>query len=227
MLRTAILLLSSTVIITCLPESDWSSLHPTASTKHREAQISHVPGYASNRLPSKHYGGYITVDEDHGRRLYYYFVTSERSPSRDPVVLWLNGGPGCSSFDGVTQQPVPASSSLNSGSPAAHCRAAESMPCPANPSVALPLDSLLLKLHSLQLQPDDVLAWLPACRLCIRARPIQVWVQGWQGLHWARTAAAGADPQPSQVGAAPATTRAQAAATRPCLCAGGPGAQGM
>ena len=38
--------------------------------------------------------GYLTVDEDRGRRLFYYFVESERDPSSDPVVLWLNGGPG-------------------------------------------------------------------------------------------------------------------------------------
>ena len=65
-----------------------------------------VPGYTagSGALPSKHYAGYVTVDEAHGRRLFYYLVESERDPAKDPVVLWLNGGPGCSSFDGFVYE---------------------------------------------------------------------------------------------------------------------------
>lgn len=46
----------------------------------------------------------MTLDESHGKKLFYYFVESERSPKEDPVVLWLNGGPGCSSFDGFVYE---------------------------------------------------------------------------------------------------------------------------
>lgn len=45
----------------------------------------------------KQYSGYITVDVTHDRSLFFYFVEAELDPATKPVVLWLNGGPGCSS----------------------------------------------------------------------------------------------------------------------------------
>ncbi|KAJ0889850.1 putative carboxypeptidase D [Helianthus annuus] len=44
------------------------------------------------------YAGYVTVDAEAGRALFYYFAESPQNSSTKPLVLWLNGGPGCSSF---------------------------------------------------------------------------------------------------------------------------------
>lgn len=71
------------------------------------ALVTRVPGFAGAKLPSNHYAGYVTVDQRHGRRLFYYLVESERDPAADPLVLWLNGGPGCSSFDGFVYEHGP------------------------------------------------------------------------------------------------------------------------
>ncbi|XP_047067637.1 serine carboxypeptidase 1-like [Lolium rigidum] len=79
------------------------SVATAAPENHLVAQL---PGF-DGAFPSKHYSGYVTVDESNDRRLFYYVVLSERDPATDPVVLWLNGGPGCSSFDGFVYENGP------------------------------------------------------------------------------------------------------------------------
>ncbi|BAF28154.2 Os11g0431400 [Oryza sativa Japonica Group] len=39
---------------------------------------------------------YVTVDEENGAELFYYFFESEGDPGSDPVLLWLTGGDRCS-----------------------------------------------------------------------------------------------------------------------------------
>lgn len=60
----------------------------------------------SSPLPSVHRVRcrYVEVDEANGVRLVCYFTPSERSPADDPIMLWLSGGPGCSSFNGLIWQ---------------------------------------------------------------------------------------------------------------------------
>lgn len=59
--------------------------------------IKYLPGY-DGELPFTLEAGYIGVGETEDVQLFYYFVESQRSPAMDPVVLWLTGGPGCSTL---------------------------------------------------------------------------------------------------------------------------------
>lgn len=54
-------------------------------------------------LPSKIFSGFLDAGVKDGKKvsIHYVLVESERDPQTDPVVLWLNGGPGASSLFGL------------------------------------------------------------------------------------------------------------------------------
>ena len=53
------------------------------------------------------YAGYLTVDAEHQRKLFYWYVESQNDPETDPVVFWTNGGPGCSGLLGFGTEHGP------------------------------------------------------------------------------------------------------------------------
>lgn len=60
-------------------------------------KITALPGQPDG-VDFDQYAGYVTVNPKAGRALFYYFVESPQNSSTKPLVLWLNGGPGCSSL---------------------------------------------------------------------------------------------------------------------------------
>uniref|UniRef100_A0ACD5X6Q9 Uncharacterized protein n=1 Tax=Avena sativa TaxID=4498 RepID=A0ACD5X6Q9_AVESA len=61
-------------------------------------KIAALPGQPAEGVDFDQYGGYVTVDASNGRALFYYFVEAPRDAAAKPLLLWLNGGPGCSSL---------------------------------------------------------------------------------------------------------------------------------
>ncbi|XAR61852.1 Carboxypeptidase D [Bertholletia excelsa] len=60
-------------------------------------KIDALPGQPQG-VDFNQYAGYVNVDPKAGKALFYYFVESPQNSCSKPLVLWLNGGPGCSSL---------------------------------------------------------------------------------------------------------------------------------
>ncbi|XP_043703637.1 serine carboxypeptidase-like 25 [Telopea speciosissima] len=59
-------------------------------------RIIKLPGQP--KVSFKHYSGYVTVNKEAGRALFYWLTEAVSHPESKPLVIWFNGGPGCSSI---------------------------------------------------------------------------------------------------------------------------------
>ncbi|KAL3088562.1 hypothetical protein niasHT_023180 [Heterodera trifolii] len=104
------LLLVHLLFVLVRPQFDHGdSFSVSNSVEYEEANESDeitdpLPGL-SFELNFKHFSGFLQVSPTHF--LHYWFVTSQKDPSKDPLVFWFNGGPGCSSLDGLVNEMGP------------------------------------------------------------------------------------------------------------------------
>ncbi|CAO2043076.1 unnamed protein product [Urochloa humidicola] len=71
---------------------------PRRSPRPEADLVTGLPGQPA--VGFRHYAGYVDVGSGgggSGKALFYWFFEAEREPEKKPLMLWLNGGPGCSS----------------------------------------------------------------------------------------------------------------------------------
>ena len=62
-------------------------------------QVHSIPNFDGD-ICWNHYSGYLNATNDH-KLFYWYHEAAVGNPEEKPLVLWLNGGPGCSSLGGM------------------------------------------------------------------------------------------------------------------------------
>lgn len=67
-------------------------------SESRISSITNIPSLNGQAIPS--FNGYLQVRPEDGHLFFWYFP-SAGNPSTDPLVIWLQGGPGCSSMMGL------------------------------------------------------------------------------------------------------------------------------
>ncbi|PSN57995.1 hypothetical protein C0J52_08092 [Blattella germanica] len=75
----------------------------------KEARDAARVGPLEGALDVKSYSGYFTVNKTYNSNLFFWFFPSEKNYVDDPVILWLQGGPGGTSLFGLFEEHGPFS----------------------------------------------------------------------------------------------------------------------
>jgi len=75
--------------------------------------ITNLPGYNGPSLDMN--SGYINVDGNNQRFIFYWLIKSQGNPAKDPLVFWYQGGPGCSGLGGLFAEHGPITPDFKGG----------------------------------------------------------------------------------------------------------------
>lgn len=69
-------------------------------------EVTSIPNFDSKLKCWRHFADYLPVSGGK-KSLFYWYHEAIESPEKKPLVLWLNGGPGCSSLGGMFSENGP------------------------------------------------------------------------------------------------------------------------